>query len=123
MGLEGIELQRVISALRLQRNRPYGEAEYGLWHSENSSSEEDGGLAGRSPLPLPEMHNRTRNSKSTKLPSILQRPTLRPTVPPVEMEFDRSAQHAKTDKLDMIIGCLGTIADKGGEYDGRIKTF
>ena len=93
--------------------RTQGETEYGLRHPPNSSSEEEGCLTGRSRLPLPEMPNPTRNSKSTKLPSFLQKPTLRPTAPPVEAELDRLAQNVKTDKLGRIVDCLGTLADKG----------
>ena len=59
------------------------------------------------------MPHPTRNSKSTQLPSFLRKPTLRPTVPPVDVEFDMLGQHVKTDKLNRIIDCLGTLSDKG----------
>ena len=88
------------------------EPEHGLWQSPQSSSEEEGGLTGRRRLTLPDRSQPTRKSKSTKLPCFLQKPTLRPAVPPVEVEFGRLAQHVESDNLDRIIDCLGTLADK-----------
>ena len=70
------------------------------------------GLTGRSRLALPDLSQPTSKSKSTKLPRFLQKHTIFPTVPPVEVEFDRLAQHAKSDKLGRIIDCVGTLADK-----------
>ena len=70
-------------------------------------------MANRSRLSLPELAQPTGKGKLTKLPSFLQKPTLRPTLPPIEVEFDRLDQSATTDKLDRIIDCMGTLADKG----------
>ena len=52
----------------------------------------------------------------------MQKHVLRPTVPPVEVEFGRLAQSAKTDNLDRIIDCLGTLADKGSTSTEESKT-
>ena len=62
---------------------------------------------------MPDFSQPTKRSKSTKFPSFLQKHTLRPTVPPFEVGFDRLAQHVKTDKLGMIIDCVGDLSDKG----------
>ena len=58
----------------------------------------------------------------TKLPSFLQKPVLRPTVPPVEVEFYRVAQSARAEKPDRIIDCLGTLADSGSNSAEETKT-
>ena len=95
-----------------QRRKSVESQEHGLWQAVHSSSEEEeGGLANRIRLSLPELAQ--PKGKLTKLPSFLQKPTIRPTVPPIEVEFDRLAQSVKTDNLDRIIDCLGTLADKG----------
>ena len=49
---------------------------------------------------------------SSKLPRFLRKPELRPTLPPVEVGYDRYCDNAKPDKLDRGVDCLGAISDE-----------
>ena len=96
-----------------QRRRPLQDApRKSSRDSIGPSSSEDGGLAGMSRLSIREISRRSSKSSNAKLPNSTQKPEFRPTVPPVEVEYDRFCAKTKKAKCYRIIDCLGTISDK-----------
>lgn len=67
-----------------------------------------------SKLSMPELPRRSMVSSNDALPIFLQKPELRPTSPPVGVEYDRFITKTKKDKFDRITDCWGGRLQKKG---------